>query len=205
MARKPVHAHTNRENLTPYDRVWREIRKQRTFTTSSIEDKARVTEPSIRDYLKCLIAAGIVTCIDPGGSRDEHGQYTTGRYMLETDVGSRTPRFRTDGVPVQQGAGQRNMWRTMRMLGEFDKRELLLAATTDETALAMGAVKSYLRFLTLAGYLCVATAAKPGKAARYRFIRARYTGPKAPMVQRSKAVWDPNIAAVVWRPTPKAK
>jgi hypothetical protein len=33
---------------------------------------------------------------------------------------------------------------------------------------------------------------------RYRFLAARYSGPKPPMIQRIKAVYDPNRSEVVW-------
>jgi hypothetical protein len=58
----------------------------------------------------------------------------------------------------------------------------------------------------LAGYLIEI---KKGQAqgtsrlpARFRFNPARNTGPRPPMIQRTKAVYDPNLGQVVWQEEP---
>jgi len=67
--------------------------------------------------------------------------------------------------------------------------------------------KDYCANLAKAGYLVVMTKGKPsGKASvptRYRFNRAKYKGPKPPMVQRLNSVFDPNLGKIVWQEAPR--
>ena len=62
----------------------------------------------------------------------------------------------------------------------------------------------YIIFLHRAGYLKMIAPAKVGgfskvrEKARYRFLSHKNTGPKAPMIQRVKHVYDPNLEQVVW-------
>jgi hypothetical protein len=67
-----------------------------------------------------------------------------------------------------------------------------------------GTAQDYLNQLALAGYLIEI---KKGQAqgthpTRFRFNPARNTGPRPPMIQRTKAVYDPNLGQVVWQEEP---
>ena len=52
--------------------------------------------------------------------------------------------------------------------------------------------------LQRAGYLKVAVSKGPYRRARYMLIPARNSGPQAPLIQRIKQVYDPNLGKVVW-------
>ena len=58
--------------------------------------------------------------------------------------------------------------------------------------------KDYIKFLKAAGYVRIAQKRAPGRATLFQFIEARYTGPRPPMVQNIKQVFDPNLGEVVW-------
>ncbi len=81
----------------------------------------------------------------------------------------------------------------MRMLRDFSYLDLVAAASTEETPLAMWTVKTYVIALCHAGYL------RRVDKGRYAFIAARFTGPRAPMIQRLKTVFDPNLQRIVWQ------
>ncbi|MDT4835434.1 hypothetical protein FQZ97_690990 [compost metagenome] len=64
---------------------------------------------------------------------------------------------------------------------------------------------SYLRDLTLAGYVLVVDEGKTGpkgRPARYRLAPGKYTGPLPPMIQRDGQVFDPNLGLVVYQHIP---
>lgn len=201
MARKPVHLQPA-GSLTPRDRIWTEIRKQRQFTFKSIEDKTRISEETTRTYIDCLLAAGIVEIAQEHVlGRLKGGGYVPHTFRLVKDGGISTPRFRANGEPVTQGNAQQHLWQAMRVIGEFDWRSLLLSAATEELPIPPATVKAYLKALVRAEYVQIV---RPGAAripARYRL--RRNTGPKAPMVQAIKQVWDPNLGKIVWAPKPE--
>jgi hypothetical protein len=86
----------------------------------------------------------------------------------------------------------------MRIVGEFKYRELAVQASTDSHPVKENEAKDYVHHLNKAGYLACVRPSQPGRAARYRMIPTRYSGPQAPMVQRIKHVFDPNTGKVVW-------
>jgi len=124
------------------------------------------------------------------------------RWRLVRDIGAEAPRVRQDGSPVVMGLAQEQMWRTLRTLkGDTNARELAAYASTEAVSVSLAAAVSYLHHLHLANYLkCTvdgkASAGRRGMQVRYRLISN--TGPRPPMVQRTDALYDPNLDAVVW-------
>ena len=84
----------------------------------------------------------------------------------------------------------------MQMLQQFTSRDLIIHASTDEHPVAQVHANDYCKILAKAGYLRVIKAGRSGRLAVYRFTR--FTGPKAPMIQRTKQVFDPNTNEIVW-------
>lgn len=146
----------------------------------------------VRDYIVGLAAAGYLKerCRKPG---------KTVEYDLVTDCGVDAPRVRKDGSEVTQGRGREQMWRTIKIIGDFTSRELAQAASTPEYTVAETTAKDYCLMLAGAGYLVVVRPGGPGYPSRYRLMPSRWTGPRAPMVQRLKQLYDPNTGEVVYR------
>jgi predicted AAA+ superfamily ATPase len=201
MARQPVHTEAAGK-LTPRERVWAAIRALRDFTLSDLELRSKVNEDTVRSYLECLVAGGYVKCVEQGGTR-KGSEYVPSRYTLLRDCGIHAPRLQPNGQPVTQGTANLNMWRTMRMIGEFDYRDLAHAASTDETPIAPATAKNYVLYLARAGYLQPVQKAKPKVPGRFRLPPHKYTGPKPPQIQRIKRVWDPNLGKVMYDPNPE--
>ena len=65
-------------------------------------------------------------------------------------------------------------------------------------------VKTYARYLARAGYLQITLRGGSHRARRYRFIRSRNTGPRAPAVARDKSVIDANTGDTVYDPKVKS-
>lgn len=197
MARKPVHLLTTSKKPAGRQGIWQAIRAQRqAFTVSSLAQATDIRRDTIRSYLHCLEAARY---IDP--LPDEPGTY-----LLLRDVGVEAPRVTKDGRPVTQGLAREQMWRTMKILtSAWSHRDLAIAASTEAVPVAEDDAKDYCRNLTLAGYLMIVVKGKGGSgpqvaATRYRFDRTKNTGPRPPMVQRMRTVFDPNLGRIVWHP-----
>lgn len=182
------------------DALWRAIRRTggESFRVRDIARGARHEIETIREYLAGLARAGYLERTSPVKCG------ATATYRLVRDSGAEAPRVRRDGTPVVMGRGREQMWRTMRILGDFSARELAVSASTEDVAVAETEARTYCTHLHRAGYLVLARSAKPGhragtgERARYRMLRSAYTGPKPPQVQRNKQVYDPNLRQVVW-------
>lgn len=211
MPRKPVTE--LRGGVAPRQRIWDAIRARAggRWTADEIQQATRVErelggtvhEGTIATYLACLTAAGIVRVVDLGPVR---GRAVRKVFELVRDEGGEAPRVRRDGSRVTQGLAQEQMWRTLRMLGGADTnaRELAAHASSSAAVVSEVAAGDYLQTLARAGYLlCTAAGHGTGRGgvqARYRLRAERNTGPRPPMVCRTKVVFDPNLHEVVWAP-----
>lgn len=198
--------------LTPRERLWAEIRKQpKDFTAERIAHAARMQLDAARDYLRGLMNGGFVEVTAEKIER-RNVLFTSGKpmptkhYRLVRDVGAEAPRVTRDGALVTQGGATQAMWTTLRICNVMDFRILAMNATTPECAVEVEAARHYLKMLFAAGYLEVVTPAlggRFGRLAQYRLKSHMNTGPKAPQVQRTKRVWDPNLAQVVFQEEPQ--
>jgi hypothetical protein len=185
--------------------VWDAIRRGRRFTVADLQGETRLGVDSIRDYLHGLQAAGYIRSLGPDTRREQRtsrraNEFLPTLYELVGDPGPDAPRLRRDGSEVTQGRGRDHMWRTAKMLGAFDARDLAVHASTEDCTVSEADAKYYCAYLARAGYLAVVEPGGPARLARYRFLVTRNTGPRAPMVQRVRQVFDPNLGRVVWRP-----
>lgn len=159
------------------------------LTLTVISRRADVHRKTASDYLGCLTAGGYA-------ERQDDDVLGCAKWRLIRDGGHHAPRLRTDGSIVTQGAGVANIWRSMRMLGTFSVVDLVLHSSTPSTQVTDGAVQSYCSMLLTTGYLRVVQKSNPveGRRAIYRLVRNK--GPKPPMIQRVKQVYDPNTGEV---------
>lgn len=181
-------------------RIWEAIRARRDgFTLLDVACAADMDMATTRTYLQSLERGGFTVQSNETVRIGEEKQY-----RLIKDNGLEAPRLTKDGQPVTQGRAQEQMWRTMRIMGgDFNCQELAGLASTTEVEVTQVAAKSYLKHLAHAGYVSVVAKGKGrgagGTLSRYRFNSARYTGPRPPMVQRTKSIYDPNLGEVVWQ------
>jgi hypothetical protein len=182
-------------------RVWEAIRglagiHDGTFTASDLARCSKVEIDPVREYLKGLGAAGYVRVINPESSKPG-GRSVKNVFELMRDNGVEAPRVRRDGTPVTQGRGTEAMWAAMVELDQFNY--WLIA---DFAQVKPGTACSYLLALGKAGYLKVVTpgkgTGKGGIATVWTVDVAHRRKPRAPMITRLKAVYDPNIHQIVW-------
>lgn len=184
----------------PRQRAWEAIRalKGQEWTCVQIAAASRVIDGTVGSYLNALVKAGVIEIVRHEKAR---GHATERFFMLVKDEGLEAPRVKKDGSRVTQGLAQEQMWRALRMLkGDINWRELAALASSSRIPVAPAAASDYLAMLNRAGYLIVTHEGKPGTQARYRLKPSRNTGPRPPMICRTKIVYDPNEDKVVWQP-----
>jgi hypothetical protein len=196
MSRKPVNKLRPEESR---DAVWAEIRKQAGgFTIKSIAYSTMLHVDTVRDYITGLCNAGFIVKISEPGS----STFAALQYRLENDCGVDAPRVRKDGTEVTMGKGREQMWRALGILGQkgttFTYKDLCFYSSTDESPVADADAKHYIRYLAEADYLLLVQKGTGGRPSLYRMNPAKWTGPKPPMIQRVRQLYDPNLKKVVW-------
>lgn len=183
------------------DAVWAAIRRLRRFTVGDVQAETRQPTATITSYLQGLQAAGYVSReaayrhrrTERGGMR-----FIAPQYELVKDVGVVAPRVTRKGQPVTQGSARDRMWQAMRILKDFSADELVAAASCGGAPVSRVDAYDYIRHLARARYLVITQPRGPGRCGRYKLVPVRNTGPRAPMVQRIKQVFDANLGQVVW-------
>ena len=186
----------------PRQRCWDAIRANReSFTADHIVWVAKVKISPVRKYMLALVNGGYIEVASGGGTSDK-GKFTTRTMRLVRDIGAEAPAIAPDGSPSPT-LGVEAMWRTLRILQEVDAQSLADQASV-AAPVSLGTAKQYLMWLQRAGYVHVVAPAKGGALARFRLVPARYSGPKAPVVQKGVVqVFDPNNGKVVYRLEPE--
>ena len=165
------------------EEIWASIRQLKTFRIADIMRKTMLEITTVRNYLAGLTIAGYL---------EKNSDVNPALYTLVRDVGVDAPRVRKDGSPVTQGEGRANMWRTMRIISTFSAKELAIKSSAPGCVVKHETAKEYCRKLCQAGYLVKIA------NGRYRFLPDMFTGPRPPMVQRVKRVYDPNLKKVMF-------
>jgi len=179
------------------EQIWAIIRRLKKFTRTAIQGELKTDVPlaTIRTYIQGLEAAGIVSTSGTQPKKDGKGYVNV--YKLEKDLGVEAPRVRKDGTPVTQGIGREQLWRTIKILKQFDRKELALAASTEKHKVKESEAGSYAEALYHAEYLILVKKATSKNKATYRFNPRYDTGPKPPQIQRLKTLYDPNLGKIV--------
>lgn len=201
MSRKPAELEMV-GGKSPRQRVWEQIRAARAaFTSADLAAKAHVPVSLANDYVKPLAIAGFIAVV----SEERVSKICVRKtYQLVKDNGLEAPRVTKAGVLITEGSGNEKMWGTMRRMfksGSFNYRELAAFSSTRSDLISEGTAKAYVLTLAAAGYLDCVQEGQNGKhaaPARYRLKPSMDSGSRAPMVQRTKQVFDPNLNNVIW-------
>jgi len=195
VSQKPV---DQRKPLQTRAAMWEAIRsygaKKTYFTARDIRMETCCSQCQVTDALTAWSNAGYLSkeIVPFCGTIIAH-------YTLERDAIA-PPRVRRDGTVITQGNGVKNMWRTMKKMGEFTAQGLAIESRTETVNVMITAAQEYCHNLHAAGYLIVLQSGKvTGGRTFYRFNPNMNTGPLPPQIQRTKQVWDPNLEKVVWK------
>lgn len=186
----------------PQEAIWRFVRELKVFKDGDIETAARkyfggggtgLSAKTVRSYLERLARGGYLT----KETVFVQGNQRKVTWSLVKDQGAEAPRLNKDGQPRKQGQVRDQLWRTLKIIGEFNYIELAAAASLEDSPVSSNTSRTYIKHLYRVGYLFQACPSKPGTPARYRKVPRRCEGPKAPMVLRTKQVFDPNRMQIV--------
>lgn len=188
MANKPINLRMKGKSSTGRQAMWEAMRARKDgFTYREVADSfCDLQGKTFRTYLQGLVKAGFVEMSDKA-------RYEAATFKLIKDVGVNAPKINRNGEFVEQGSGTEQMWRAMRMLKNFSYIDLVAAASTEECPVSFNTAKTYAIALCKAGYL------RRKSKGQYQFLMACFSGPKAPMIQRLKTVFDPNTQKIVWQ------
>jgi hypothetical protein len=179
---------------SPRQVIWEKIRELKNFEFNELVGAlpGTINRDTTRTYVKSLSAAGYLL-------HQPNHPYEYIEYKLQKDNGVEAPRVRKDGTPVTQGREQENLWRTLRAVNyPVNYRELAGLARTEQVGISPEFARDYLVNLHKAGYVSRSDA-KPFKGpCKYLLIPSMNTGPRPPMIQRIKQVYDPNLGKVMW-------
>lgn len=177
-------------------RVWEAIRfltaKGQPITQRSIQRVASgtsLTRHHVTETVRALLAGGFIERVNASNRPG-----TVAEYRLANDVGAEAPRVLRNGK-ISPPPGREQMWRTMKIIGEFTAASLAEAASTPQSSVATTTATEYCVMLAHAGYITAVGNARP---ARYRLAPGRWTGPMAPQIRRTKEMYDPNTASVIY-------
>lgn len=181
---------------SPRQHIWEAIRAvnagPKQLTTYAVARKSGQDDQAVRAYFRDMERAGIVGKVRNVSRFDAE-------WTLIKDEGVEAPRVTRHGKVSKYGAGAENIWRALRILGEFSAAEAAAAASVNGVSITENAAHIYLSGLARAGYL-IRSGGVSGVKTRFRLIPSRYSGPKHPIYQRDfNQVYDPNLDQVVWR------
>ena len=197
---KPVHITRASGKLTGRDAIWQAIRELQVFTLLQLE--AHCSEHARLDEVNRHTARTYVNGLEKAGYLSRTGEQRADRkvsWQLIKDIGVDAPRINRNGEYVNQGASREQMWKAMRILKDFTWLDMVNLASTEEVPIEPNTAKDFIGHLHKAEYLAEITPPNNGGGiARYKLMPHMNTGPKPPMVQRIKQVFDPNLNKVVW-------
>lgn len=183
-------------------RVWEAIlafaadeqRFDTTFTAEDLSRKAKVELEPVRYLLKGFVAAGYLAIVAGAASG---GRGVKNVYRLAKSNGVEAPRVRPDGSEIVQGRGVEAMWAALTVLDAFTAPFLAELAQVQEAT-----ARTYCSLLARAGYLQRLSIGKGlgrgGQTSTFCVAHAHRHKPRAPQITRLKAVYDPNVHAIVW-------
>ena len=166
--------------------IWLKVRELQRYTSAQLyASLPNINRETIREYNLCLYRAGFVT----RENRGKKSIFEPHEYLLVNDIGYVAPRVNKKGEVLPE-SNQLRMWRAMRVLKTFTIIELVACANADPEAKPVTEIAAYdyLKHLRHAQYVTLA-----GDV--YRLVKM--TGGAAPMVQRTKVLFDPNIGKVI--------
>lgn len=182
--------------------IWQAVRALKVFTRKDLNDwiykhkTHHINDRTVKDYLLRLTRGKFLSA----KKLPRQGQPPAElRYTLINDCGSHAPRLTMAGKPSVKGRGRENIWRGMRILGEFTCAELTAVSSTEEINVPQRSVEKYVNRLLVAGYLMKTHQGHCHvSVSRYRLLPSKNTGPRPPQVQAISQIYDPNINEVVW-------
>ena len=183
------------------DVIWMLVRNLRKFDVEDLVTASAdylggranaIKRRTVQEYVHRLTLGGYLekTVVKIHGCQQECS------WNLVRDIGTNAPRLTRDGSLSKTGAIRDQIWRTIKIIGEFNTIELAATASTESIQVTPNTVRPYIRKLYETGYLMLVREWQPRTPARYRKVPGRCQG-KAPLVLKSREVFDRNLMKVM--------
>lgn len=184
--------------LRGQDHFWAVMRQAHAngeaFSVSSIDRASNADKGDIRKFIRALLAAGF---IEPAGETPHDRGGSAEKLYRVSRLQSATPVMGTSGEG-RQGRAQQHMWNVMRrQRGGWTASTLAADASTDDVLVGRATALAYSKRLQDAGMLIIVERGGPRHERRWRLKGSADTGPRPPMILRSRLVYDQNTAKVV--------
>jgi hypothetical protein len=180
-----------------YRRTWQAILQlhhcQGAFTRDDLRALTQSKSQTLGAHLRLLVRGGFLAELS-----QTQGLTASAKVYRLIRAQPDAPKIHVDGSLPDQDSAADQMWRTAKIIKQFSAQDLAIQASTDRQLIALADAQDYCKYLCLAGYLAIIGPQTADSAAVYRFLVSKNTGPQAPVVQRLKAVCDPNLGALVW-------
>lgn len=170
--------------------IWDVIRELKTFNTRDIESRTKINQDTVFSYLCALVKAGFLT--KEVKKMPECGNLRLCEYTLIKDNGLIYPQVNRQGQDIEDSV-QTQVWKCLRIHKSLTIQDIVVMLSGLGFKLAPSSLSSYLHALKSAGYL----SKKKGEKI-YKLNLHMNTGAKAPQIQKTKQVYDPNLKKVVW-------
>ena len=135
---------------SPRQHMWEAIRainaSPNELTTYAVARKSKQDDQSVRAYFRDMAKAGIVSKVRSLPRLDAE-------WTLLKDQGIEAPRVTRGGKVIKLGDGAENVWRALRILGEFTAAEAAVAASINGVSISEFGAHVYLSGLAKAGYV----------------------------------------------------
>lgn len=164
-------------------------RRERFLTVAEIAEETGCAFETVYVYLRSLFKGGFLEVQRGGRFTRTHG------YRLVRDTGAEAPRLRPDGTTCN-GTATEAMWRTMKILKQFDV-DSLIAHVRMTHKISRSSANVYTLALERAGYLV-----NTGSARYKQFKLVKNTGAQAPQLMAVEEIYDPNLKEIVLRDVP---
>lgn len=199
MSRATIKPRLMRAKLGIRDAIWSGIRKRRTFTVPELSRDTKLSSRTVQEFVRALATAGYIAQKSTVTCSNGHG-VTLWHMVLDTGV--EPPAITKAGTKSTSGRTRDQLWRTMKMLTEFEVRDLALHASTDMHPITVTAASEYAHQLHRASYLIRTRERQRNSRFRYRLLPSKNTGPRAPRVVVGGPgfrnwVYDPNTGKLI--------
>ena len=197
MALSMLKPRTPVDKLGIRDVIWTEIRSRSLFTVPELIRDTKLNSRTVQQFIKALAIAGYITPSSTLTCKQCH--FVTLWYLVR-DTGVEPPAITKAGRASTSGHTRDQLWRTMKMLAEFDAGDLALHASTEAHPVTIRAASAYAYQLHHAGYLVCTRTRQRNSLISFRLLPSKNTGPRAPRIVGAPTgagfrVFDPNIGS----------
>jgi hypothetical protein len=199
MARAMLKPRAPVDKLGIRDVIWTEIRNRSLFTAPELIRNTKLKSRTVQSFIKALATAGYIT---PKSTLTCKQGHIVTLWHLVRDTGVEPPAITKAGRASTRGRTRDQLWRTMKMLTEFDAGDLALHASTETHPVTIRAASAYTYQMHHAGYLVCMRAWQRNSPSRFRLLPSKNTGPRSPRIVGAPTgagfrIFDPNTGSHV--------